>query len=202
MEFMNIVDLVAILPFYLEKAISATSPGSGPELTIIRVVRLFRIFRLFKFSRYLTWIGLLARALRDSVLPLSGLRFAAPNLIFASLMYTIERGTWDESMRVYISDETGKPSMFQSIVPGIYFSIVTSTTVGYGDQYPVRDSRQSCRWHRLHLWNFDNGDPDIPFSNNFELIFAKHQKTMEKRSILRQRIYVSYWLEIFLCTSR
>eukprot|EP00946_MAST-07B_sp_MAST-7B-sp1_P002351 g2351.t1 len=185
MEFMNIVDLVAILPFYLEKAISATSPGSGAkELTIIRVVRLFRIFRLFKFSRYLTWIGLLARALRDSVLPLAMVfvLLLITVVIFASLMYTIERGTWDESMRVYISDETGKPSMFQSIVHGIYFGIVTSTTVGYGDQYPVTTLGKVVGGIGCICGILIMVIPISIFSNNFELVFAKHQKeTMEKK---------------------
>lgn len=139
-EFMNLVDLVAILPWYLEKILTAVgSTGQGSELTIIRVVRLFRVFRLFKFSRYLVWIMLLAKALRNSILPLSMVMLVllVVVVIFASLMYTIEKGAWDASTRTYISEETGELSMYQTIMGSIYFGFITSTTVGYGDMYPV-----------------------------------------------------------------
>lgn len=139
-EFMNLIDLVAILPWYMEKAFEASgTEAGGSELTIIRVVRLFRIFRLFKFSRYLVWIMLLAKALRNSVLPLAMVMLVLliVVVIFASLMYTIEKGTWHEPSRTYVSLDTNEPSMFQSIMAGIYFGFITSTTVGYGDKYPV-----------------------------------------------------------------
>ena len=103
-----------------------------------------------------------------------GLRFLLITVvIFASLMYTIERGTWDESMRVYISDETGKPSMFQSIVHGIYFGIVTSTTVGYGDQYPVTTLGKVVGGIGCICGILIMVIPISIFSNNFELIFCQ-----------------------------
>ena len=137
---MNLVDLIAILPWYMEKIIEATgTEAGGSELTIIRVVRLFRIFRLFKFSRYLVWIMLLTKALRNSLLPLAMVMLVLliVVVIFASLMYTIEKGLWDADTRTYVSLDTNEPSMFQSIMAGIYFGFITSTTVGYGDKYPV-----------------------------------------------------------------
>ena len=140
-DFMNVVDLVAILPFYLELVLSLIGGGTGSnsELTIIRVIRLARVFRLFKFSRYLIWIMLLTKALRNSLLPLAMVMLVLfiVVVIFASLLYTLEKGTWDDVNRIYISDETGQESMYQSIMAGIYFGIITSTTVGYGDKYPV-----------------------------------------------------------------
>ena len=139
-DFMNLVDLVAILPWYLEKGLELSGfTGSGTELTIIRVVRLFRIFRLFKFSRYVVWIMLLTKALKNSLLPLAMVMLVLliVVVIFASLMYTIERGDWDENTRTYISSVTHTDSMFQSIMGGMYYGLITSTTVGYGDKYPV-----------------------------------------------------------------
>ena len=173
-EFMNFVDLVAILPWYMEKILQASgSTGSGSELTIIRVVRLFRVFRLFKFSRYLIWISLLAKALAHSLLPLAMVMMVLliVVVIFASLMYTIERGTWDSTLRIYISTVTGQPSMYQSIMGGIYYGFITSTTVGYGDMYPVTPMGKFVGGILCVCGIFIMVIPISIFSNNFGKFF-------------------------------
>ena len=175
-DFMNLVDVVAILPFYLELglALSGASSGSNSELTIIRVIRLARVFRLFKFSRYLTWIMLLTKALKNSLLPLAMVMLVLFIIvvIFASIMYTIEKGTWDDERRIYISNETGEESMFQSIMAGIYFGLITSTTVGYGDKYPVTPIGKLVGGIMCVCGIFIMVIPISIFSNNFGKSFA------------------------------
>ena len=116
-SFFGIVDLLAILPSYLSLFI----PGSQ-SLLVIRALRLLRVFRVFKLARYLGEVEILLTALRQSRMKI--LVFVAGVLtivvIVGSLMYLIEGG------------EAG----FDSIPRGVYWAIVTVTTVGYGDIAP------------------------------------------------------------------
>lgn len=116
-SFFGIVDLVAILPAYL----SLMAPGSH-SLSVVRALRLLRVFRVFKLVRHMREAyGLMAalRAARPKIVVfLGGVMTAA--VVFGSVMYLIE------------GDEAG----FTSIPTGIYWAVVTMTTVGYGDIAP------------------------------------------------------------------
>lgn len=52
--FLNIIDLVAIVPFYIELMVGGG--GTGGSSAVFRVIRLVRVFRVFKISRYLSWV--------------------------------------------------------------------------------------------------------------------------------------------------
>lgn len=117
-SFFGIVDLLAILPTFLSLMVAGTQ-----SLLVIRALRLLRIFRVLKLGHYIGEARILNSALRRSsrkILIFLGTVFTI-QLIVGSLMYLIE----------------GEASGFTSIPQGVYWAIVTMTTVGYGDITPI-----------------------------------------------------------------
>jgi voltage-gated potassium channel len=116
-SFFGVVDLLAILPTYLSLLI----PG-GQLFLVIRVLRVIRIFRVLKLLPYLVEAQSLMRALAASRRKITVFLFTVllAVIIMGSFMYVIE----------------GEANGFTSIPRSIYWSIVTLTTVGYGDLSP------------------------------------------------------------------
>ena len=116
-SFFGIVDLLAIAPTYL----SVLLPGAQ-TLIVIRALRLLRVFRVLKLAHFLNEARVLAQALRASRHKIAVFLGAVLTLvlIIGTFMYLIE----------------GEANGFDSIPRGIYWAIVTLTTVGYGDIAP------------------------------------------------------------------
>ena len=116
-SFFGIVDVLAILPTYL----SVMLPG-GQALLTVRLLRLLRVFRVLKLAHHVSEAMVLMRALRASRDKITVFVAAvlAIVVIMGSLMYLIE----------------GADHGFSSIPRGVYWAIVTLTTVGYGDVAP------------------------------------------------------------------
>ncbi|MET0106020.1 MAG: ion transporter [Sedimenticola sp.] len=117
-SFFGIVDLLAIVPTYL----SVIFAGSQ-SLMVIRSIRLLRVFRVFKLARYLGEVISLMHALRATRHKITVFlsMVLALALILGTLMYVVE----------------GEAGGFTSIPAGVYWAIVTLTTVGYGDLAPL-----------------------------------------------------------------
>jgi len=133
----NIIDLVSIMPWYIEQAFSGSSLD---VLSVLRLIRLTRITRIFKMSKNFQGLILLFTTLKKSAAALLML-FAFMgifSILFATLIYTFEMGEYDVVRQQYVRED-GSPSPFESIPSSLWWTIVTMTTVGYGDQYPVTD---------------------------------------------------------------
>lgn len=115
---MAIIDLFAILPFYLPFLIVM-------DLRFLRILRIFRIFRLFKLARYSDSLALIKRAfIKNYEILLSAFIILIVLLIMSStLMYYVEH--------------EAQPGAFDSIPSTMWWAIATLTTVGYGDIYPI-----------------------------------------------------------------
>ena len=116
-SFMGIVDFLAIIPTYL---VFIYAPIG--VLVDIRILRLLRIFRVFKLSSYLRGAYTMQIALRSSRPKIIVFLLSVVLLVvlLGTLMYVVE----------------GQQNGFDNIPKSIYWSIVTLTTVGYGDVVP------------------------------------------------------------------
>ena len=137
---LNVVDVLAVLPYFLELAMSTSGSSSGSS--IVRVIRLIRIFRVFKISRYLPWLRVFGNALYLSSQPLLMLMLmiSLASVLFSSAIYYAERGTWDAQKGEWVrvaADGSKSTSPYQSIPESFWWTIVTMTTVGYGDVTPI-----------------------------------------------------------------
>lgn len=119
LSFFGIIDLLAIIPTYLSLFIAGTH-----YLLVIRALRLLRVFRIFKLAQFLKESDIIVTALKASRAKITVF------LVFVVLMVTIVG-----SIMYFV--EGGDDSNFTSIPRSIYWSIVTLTTVGYGDIAPV-----------------------------------------------------------------
>lgn len=117
-SFYGIVDLLAILPSYLSLGFVGVE-----SLLLVRALRLVRIFRVMKLSSYLGEAQQLLNALHASRPKVTVFLLVVTTVasIVGALMYLIE----------------GEASGFDSIPAGVYWAIVTMTTVGFGDIAPV-----------------------------------------------------------------
>ncbi|XP_032827916.1 voltage-gated potassium channel KCNC1-like [Petromyzon marinus] len=147
---LNIIDFVAIWPFYLEVALShVSSKAARDALGFLRVVRFVRILRIFKLTRHVVGLRVLGQTLRASAneFLLLVIFLALGVLIFATMIYYAERlggGDVDGgggSVPVASHGGGGAPAEdksthFKSIPIGFWWAVVTMTTLGYGDMYP------------------------------------------------------------------
>jgi voltage-gated potassium channel len=115
-SFYAIIDLIAILPFYLAFAV---------DLRNLRALRLLRLLRLLKLARYMTALGRFKQALYESKEEL---------FIFCSASFVI---VYIAAVGIYHFEHPVQPEAFKSIFDCLWWAVITLTTVGYGDMYPI-----------------------------------------------------------------
>jgi hypothetical protein len=148
---MNLVDLLAILPFYVVLATGTEVAG----LNVVRLLRLTRVFRMTKtLDTYRAWVELLVDVVRDSLLGLRilGFVFFLGLVLFASLLFFTEQGRYRADGVVWGDDDGDhggvftrttasgigrERSSFVSIPRAMWAVMVTGPTTGYGDMFPT-----------------------------------------------------------------
>ena len=112
-----IIDLFAILPFYL--------PLKGLDLRILRTFRLLRIFRMFKLARYFDALQMIGKVIYRKRYELISIFGVLLLLMFISSFF------------MFYAEADAQSNAFHNILDTFWWSLVTFTTVGYGDVYPI-----------------------------------------------------------------
>ncbi|NXJ68697.1 KCNA1 protein, partial [Rostratula benghalensis] len=130
-NIMNFIDIVAIIPYFITLGTEmaereGTQKGEqATSLAILRVIRLVRVFRIFKLSRHSKGLQILGQTLKASMRELGLLIFF---LFIGVILF---------SSAVYFAEAEEPESHFTSIPDAFWWAVVSMTTVGYGDMYPV-----------------------------------------------------------------
>jgi voltage-gated potassium channel len=115
-SFFGVIDLLAVLPFYI---------ASGIDLRSIRLFRFLRLFRAFKLVRY-------SKAIRRFQRAFTIAREEIVLFVIVTLMLM-----YFSAVGIYYFENEDQPEKFASVFHSLWWSVATLTTVGYGDVYPV-----------------------------------------------------------------
>ncbi len=131
-SFYWIIDFLAILPFYM-----TFWWMSFVSLKVFRVFRLFRIFKLLKYNRAFNRLKIAAKIAKEEV------------LIFISIVLIL---VYFSSVWIYYFENEAQPELFSSIFDSLYWSVITLTTVWYGDITPITTGGRFFTMIMLILW--------------------------------------------------
>ncbi|MEM7696276.1 MAG: ion transporter [Pseudomonadota bacterium] len=115
-SFYGLIDLIAIVPTLLL---------AGYDMRSLRAIRALRVLRLLKLMRYVRAFDRLAHALKKVADELLVFAFVAAILLYLC------------ATAIYLFEHEAQPEAFASIPHAMWWAVVTFTTVGYGDVYPI-----------------------------------------------------------------
>ncbi|MCK8480061.1 ion transporter [Psychroserpens algicola] len=115
-SFFGIIDVLAILPFYL---------SFGVDLRSLRALRFLRLFRILKLVRY-------NKAMNEFLNAIKSAKEQILLFIFITLILI-----YFAAVGIYYFENQAQPEHFSSIFDSLWWAIITLTTVGYGDVYPI-----------------------------------------------------------------
>lgn len=115
-SFYGLIDLLAIVPFYLAFTV---------DLRSIRLIRLLRLFRILKLARYNKAMKRFSKALYIAKEELLIFSFASLVILYLS------------AVGIYHFEHAAQPEVFRSLFDCLWWAVATLTTVGYGDIYPI-----------------------------------------------------------------
>ncbi len=115
-SFYGIIDLLAIVPFYLRISIDLRS------LRAFRVFRIFRALKLVRYNKALKRFRVAAKIVKEEIVLFL--------IVTAILIFLSATG-------IYYFENKAQPEIFSSIFHSFWWAVVTLTTVGYGDAFPI-----------------------------------------------------------------
>lgn len=115
-SFYGLIDLFAILPFYVSTGIDLRS------IRIFRLLRLFRVFKILRFSNAAKRFQFAVASIKSEII-----------LFLIATLFVL----YVSSVGIYYFENEAQPEQFASILHCFWWAIVTLTTVGYGDIYPI-----------------------------------------------------------------
>ncbi|KJE97297.1 shaker cognate l-PA [Capsaspora owczarzaki ATCC 30864] len=185
---MNIIDLLAILPYFVDIILTATVGESQVgAATIIRILRLFRVMRLFKMSSKLEQLRLVIIAIsrsREGILLLL-LLVVMSQVVFGSCMYYAETSvcTVDDVSKQWTCSFNGNQyeTPYQNIPAAFWWCIVTITTVGYGDQFPVTPGGKIVASITMLCGLLVIAFPVTMIGSNLNEVYAEYRTAKAKR---------------------
>ncbi|MCQ2253326.1 MAG: ion transporter [Bacteroidales bacterium] len=116
-SFYGLVDLLSILPYWLT--------FTKIDLRVMRLLRLLRFLRVFKIARYNNSIDLIASVFKEKK---SDLGVTCGLILIVMIL---------ASFMMYYAEHDAQPEAFPNVLGCIWWAIVTLTTIGYGDVYPI-----------------------------------------------------------------
>lgn len=169
LSFMNIVDFMAIMPFYVVLTLTYLGAAMMELANVqqaVQALRIMRIARVFKLARHSSGLQTLTYALKRSFkeLGLLLMYMGVGIFVFSALGYTME--------------QSHPETLFKSIPQSFWWAIITMTTVGYGDIYP-KTTLGRCNAAISFLCGvIAIALPIHPIINNFVIYYNK-QKVLE-----------------------
>nr|XP_055042291.1 potassium voltage-gated channel subfamily F member 1a [Misgurnus anguillicaudatus] len=169
LSFMNIVDFLAIMPFYVVLILTHLGTAMMELANVqqaVQALRIMRIARIFKLARHSSGLQTLTYALKSSLkeLGLLLMYMGIGIFLFSALGYTLE--------------QSHPETMFTSIPQSFWWAIITMTTVGYGDIYP-KTTLGRCNAAVSFLCGvIAIALPIHPIINNFVIFYSK-QRVLE-----------------------
>ena len=181
-DLMNIIDILALLPLYVQIIMEQTDKfnchiNNRAVLETIFILRIIRIFRIFHLVKHYRALKILIHAIRASIqeLLMLSIFLVIAMLVFSTLIFYAERNPNSEKALGFYEGDFG------TIPIGFWWATITMTTVGYGDIYPETPMGMAIG-SVCAVWGVLLLALTIPvISNNFALFYT-HARTRERIS--------------------
>ena len=171
-KLFNLIDLIALAPFFIEVALEDKESAQLNSLRMIRIIRLVKVLRFLKIGRYMKGTEVFYQGVKASVSSFGflALLLLIVDLVFATLYFYAEQHPIFEEIS---DDEEHRVSNFAD---AMWWALTTMTTVGYGDRYPstilgkiVASAVSVCGMLLISL-------PIALLGNNFQSTFSRHSE--------------------------
>eukprot|EP01060_Flectonema_neradi_P008655 TRINITY_DN1617_c3_g1_i2.p1 TRINITY_DN1617_c3_g1~~TRINITY_DN1617_c3_g1_i2.p1 ORF type:complete len:811 (+),score=125.97 TRINITY_DN1617_c3_g1_i2:58-2490(+) len=193
-RILNILDLVAILPYYVELIVAGGAGGTASSgLRVLRVIRVVRVFRLLRIARYAEGIQLVATVMSQlgDVLVLVLFVIGISLMVWSSCLFYFEgfsvssfdrnNTRWTRENDVKYLIPTTEYSPFQSITATFWWCISTITVVGYGDEVPYSPAAKGLASFAMLSGTFIIAIPASVFGSNF--LSEHHRRGLLKKEM-------------------